>query len=264
MPELPEVHLKGRLFSKYARGKRIEKVDILDERMIKNTSPGIFKTALLGHTIHDTTQHGKYLFTALNPGFLILHFGMTGDISFLDPESPLPRFSKVTFTLDDGQRIIYTSIRRLGLVSICEDKDNYIQVHKLGKHILDVDEQTFLSEMKQHQGRIKALLLNQSVWSGIGNLYADESLYQSQIHPLEYTGYITPEKALRLYQALQDVLRISIQLDTDFSRFPAHYLLSDRKGRASCPRCHTLFQKCTAAGRTSVFCPHCQSLSQNR
>lgn len=259
MPELPEVELKSRLVKTAMCGHYLQEIEILDPRIIRYTDTEKL-LQMRGQLLSSLYQHGKYLFISALKGTLVLHFGMTGDVRVFPSYTPPPHHTKVIFSMDHAECLAYTSIRRFGFVAYTTDYRLFIKERGLGPHILDLTEDQFLQILNSHSGRIKSLLLNQSVWAGIGNLYADESLYQASIHPDSIIKGIPAERKTLLYQCLMSTLRFSISVDTDFSRFPPSSLLADRKGRKFCSRCSHNLSATLSAGRNSIFCPTCQVL----
>jgi len=105
---------------------------------------------------------------------------------------------------------------------------------------------------------VKAILLNQQLIAGIGNLYADEILFRARIHPGREVATLSGEDLSRLFRATRDVLGKAIALKTDFNRLPKSWLLTHRDKRGKCPRCSRALKSATIGGRTSWFCAHCQ------
>ena len=109
-----------------------------------------------------------------------------------------------------------------------------------------------------HRGAVKAILLNQKLMSGIGNLYADEILFRACMHPAREAARLSEKDLGRLFRATRYVLKKAIALKTDFNRVPKSWLLTHRGKRGKCPRCGRALKSATIGGRTSWFCKHCQ------
>ncbi len=262
MPELPEVNECRLSLDAGLKGQTIQNVEILDGKIIRFCNPEEFRLLFKDFSIGNVSQHGKYIFIQGRQDlWMVMHLGMTGKVFFQDPGTDIPRFSRIAFYLNNGSILYYSSMRKLGFVAFTRDKDRFIADRKLGPHVLDISLEQFLERLARRKGPIKSILLNQSFVSGIGNLYADEALFQTGIHPRELCTDLSKSLQSSLYMNIIEIMRLSIQYHTDFSLLDPRYLLHDRKGRAACPRCGHPLQRIQAAGRTSVYCPTCQPLS---
>jgi len=125
---------------------------------------------------------------------------------------------------------------------------------------LSVSDEEFVSRLVGRKGSLKPTLLDQSVVAGVGNLYADETLFQERLHPATRTDSLSTREKAALGMRIREVLETSISVRTDFSLLPDGYLLRDRRERAPCPRCEAELEAIQIGGRTTVFCPACQSL----
>jgi formamidopyrimidine-DNA glycosylase len=274
MPELPEVETVARGLRKLLPGRRILAVRLGKTDFIED--PPAVERLLPNSRISDVRRHGKFLLfdlessEASSPALsLLIHLGMTGQIVVCPPEAPIPPHTHVFLTLDDGREFRYTDIRRFGNIRILEDEARQTILRKLGTDPLEVTEDEFVARLKARGARIKALLLDQSMFSGLGNIYTDESLWRARIHPARVATKLRDEEFHRLYRAVRDVLKEAIRfrgssvsdyVDADGNRgnFQLRHRVYRRKGQ-KCFRCGAAINRVIVAGRSSYFCPHCQT-----
>src|SRR3954454_13100277 len=185
MPELPEVETYGRYFARHALKRRIDHVDVRDERILGEIRKDVFARKLRGRTFVRVRRHGKHLFIDAGGVWLHLHFGMTGDLAFYRDVRKEPRFARVVFDFDDGSHLAFDDMRLFGVVDLIDDPDAFIAAHRLGRDPLDPKLRLadFRELMAKRRGAIKALLMSQDVVAGLGNLYVDETLFVTGIHP---------------------------------------------------------------------------------
>ncbi|MFH1821841.1 MAG: DNA-formamidopyrimidine glycosylase [Methanobacteriota archaeon] len=192
MPELPEVETIRRELPACIVGKRFKDVAILDDRPVRRLSPKEFPQRLIGQTI-EVGRSGKYLLLRLsNGGTLIIHLRMTGAL-LLDPDKP-ERFTRVIFGFSDGSELVFTDTRRFGVMYLVKDEKDV--VGKLGVEPLsnEFTPKVLAGLLAKRKAPIKAVLLDQTVIAGIGNMYADESLFSAKIHPMRVAGALSPIK----------------------------------------------------------------------
>ncbi|HEX9223479.1 MAG TPA: bifunctional DNA-formamidopyrimidine glycosylase/DNA-(apurinic or apyrimidinic site) lyase [Candidatus Acidoferrales bacterium] len=273
MPELPEVEtiargLRATLPGRKIIAVRLGKTDFIDD-------PGTLERSLPGLSIDDVVRYGKFLLLRLSTANgepassgLLVHLGMTGHLSPKRAEEPAPKHTHAVFTLDDGRELRYTDARRFGRMALLASDALQETLAPLGADPLELSEAEFTARIGERGARIKALLLDQRVLRGLGNIYADESLWRAKIHPARLGARLTKEQASRLYRAVQHVLReairlrgssISDYLDTEGE--PGEYQLHHRaygRGGRNCYRCRAKIRRVVVAGRSSYFCPRCQ------
>lgn len=199
---------------------------------------------------------------------LVIHLGMTGWLGVRRPEDPIPPHTHAFFELDDGRELRYADIRRFGRMLLLRDDQRDVFAARLGREPLEVSQKEFTSELKRRHARVKALLLDQRLFRGIGNIYADESLWQSRIHPARLASRLKPDDFTRLWKAIRSVLQHAIEdRGSSISNFvdaegqPGEYQQRHRAyGREGkpCFRCRTPIRRAVVAGRSSYFCPRCQ------
>jgi len=266
MPELPEVEtIKNELLN-WVVGQSFIQADILDNKLVHDNSVEEFCNRLIGQKIETLERRGKYLFFYLSNGqSLIMHLRMTGAL-LLNP-GEIDRYARAVFHLSNGTQLVFSDRRRLGIVWL----DNAQSViDKLGPEPLDERFTPAVLEqaLARHQIPIKAALLDQSIVAGIGNMYADETLFAAVIHPLRTTDTLSDKEIGTLCQAIKKVLNTAIDskgasVDTyirpDGQQGTAQsgFKVAHRKGE-SCLTCGTSIERITVRNRGTYFCPRCQ------
>jgi formamidopyrimidine-DNA glycosylase len=199
---------------------------------------------------------------------LLIHLGMTGHIVVGPAEALVAPHTHVFLSLDDGREFRYTDIRRFGRIRILLDGERESALGSLGIDPLEASEKEFREAISKRGARIKALLMDQSVFRGIGNIYTDESLWRSKIHPKRIGAKLSEGEVKRLYRAVRGVLEEAIRLrgssvsdyvDSDGQRgeFQLRHRVYQREGK-KCFRCGGVIRRAIVAGRSSFFCPRCQ------
>lgn len=264
MPELPDVENYNRYVKRHALRKTITGVQIGDRRVLARTSPRGLHDRLVGSRFVGTRRHGKQLFVRSSKGgWLTLHFGMTGSPAAYKRDADAPRYVRAQFDFGNGEHLAFVDPRLFGKVGYVDDADSFIAKQHLGPDALD-PHLTFarFKDALGSGGGLKAALMDQSRLAGIGNIFADEILYQARLHPLAAIGTLKPQQLRRLYQAMRRVLKMAIARGAGAEHFaerlPSGYLLRHRDKGGTCPRGHGPLKTIKAAGRTTYFCPRCQ------
>jgi formamidopyrimidine-DNA glycosylase len=259
MPELPEVETFKRYLDNTSLHQRITGVEVRDAYVLKRVSPRELARRLKGRRFENSHRHGKHLFVrASNELWLRLHFGMTGSLEYLNDDQAAPRAARVIFRFADNCRLAFDDQRKFGEIEVVKDLDEFLQTRRLGPDALQIDVSQFKAIVGKHGGAVKAILLNQQLIAGIGNLYADEILFRACMHPATAAARLSGKDLTRLFHATPYVLEKAIALKTDFNRLPKSWLLTHRGKRGRCPRCGRTLRSATIGGRTSIFCAHCQ------
>lgn len=269
MPELPEVEsLRLYLIDQGVVGRTITEV-VADWPGIENTEDGMGGLSqLAGRAITGTSRIGKNLLVALDRGVLWLHMGMTGRLAVMHPDDEPLRYVRTTFYLDDERRIELVDPRRWAGVRLLESNAEILE--GLGPDALDpsLTEQEFVRRVKRRRSPVKSVLLDQSVVAGVGNIYADEALHRAGIRPSRRADRISDSRLAGLYIAVRvsllEALRYIVDHPDERGRpyvvdaYDDRMRLARKKG-AVCPDCATPLQTQKFGGRTSYFCPQCQT-----
>jgi formamidopyrimidine-DNA glycosylase len=261
MPELPEVEQARRYLEKNALNRRIRAVEVLDAGVLQEVEEATFRQDLQGRSMTTAGRRGKQIFVGLDDGsFLTVHLGMTGEL-MVGGDDPAPRYSRVVFRFEGGTSLFYADQRKFGAIGIAGSVDQFVTEHRLGPDALCINRSDFVERVSGHKKAIKSVLLDQSVLAGIGNLYADEALFQARLHPAKRADSISRGKLGDLHRQIGNVLRGSIAVSSDFADLPEGYMLKVREEGAACPRGNGSLTMIKVAGRTSIFCPQCQRLT---
>jgi formamidopyrimidine-DNA glycosylase len=275
MPELPEVETVARGLQQGVAGRRILSLTIGKRDFIDN--PAEVERELPGRVIREVQRYGKFLLLRLTEpcaglqeaeSALLVHLGMTGMLSPCPAGEPPAKHTHVVMRLDDGRELRFMDARRFGRIAYLTKEVLQTELQRFGADPLDVRREEFQKRIGARRARVKALLLDQRVLRGVGNIYADESLWKAKIHPAHLGSRLTPSQMKDLYNALQEILRkaivyrgssISDFLDADGQpgEYQRHHRVYGREGKG-CARCKTPIRRVMVAGRSSYFCANCQ------
>src|SRR5467141_777993 len=281
MPELPEVETVARGLRHSILGRRILSVTLGKTDFIDD--PNALEQHLPGRQIEAVERYGKFMLLRLSavhaetrivtngdaaPASLLVHLGMTGQIAPAPAGQPLEKHTHVCLLLDDGREVRYTEARRFGRIAYLTKALLAEELTGFGADPLEVGKAEFADRICGRRARIKALLLDQSVLRGVGNIYADESLWRAKIHPARLGARLSKEQVKTLRLVLQETLRkaivmrgssISNFLDAEGEpgEYQRHHRAYGREGKG-CYRCKTPVRRAIVAGRSSYFCPRCQ------
>jgi formamidopyrimidine-DNA glycosylase len=277
MPELPEVETVVRGLRAALPGRRILSVRLGQTDFIDD--PAALGEHLPGRQIIAVERIGKFICVELARRgelapesaadlHLLVHLGMTGRLAVRSPNEPVVPHTHGFFELDDGNELRYTDIRRFGRILLVPSAGLPEFQSRLGHDALFVSAREFSRQVQRRRTRIKAFLLDQKALRGMGNIYADESMWRARIHPARLAANLNAAEIARLHQAMRQVLRAAIKLGgSSISDFldaegkPGSYQMRHRVyGREGekCFRCGAAIQRIIVAGRSSHFCPRCQ------
>lgn len=287
MPELPEVETVRRGLERHLPGRRIESVELRCEDLLGRPDPESFCRALPGQTFRRLDRLGKMLILELDHQGLLVHLGMTGQLTFWDPAHPegqgpaappapghpvRDRHLHLILHLEGAAALLYRDVRRFGKwrMDPLETLRRAPELVRLGPDPLTPEYrfEAFSAALRRTRRRIKAALLDQRVVAGLGNIYADEALHRAGIRPHRRCHRLTEGQKRCLFEAIPEVLRQGIaSRGTTFSDFvgadgsPGGHLARLRAyGRAGqpCAGCGASLVRTTVAGRSSTWCRHCQ------
>jgi len=283
VPELPEVEALVRDLTPTVVGRTIQRVTVYKEKLFDAT-PGLTLEDLFGRRIERLWRRGKLTVWELSDGLsLVVHLKLAGQIVHLAPDrtelahgghpvpmwgTPLPhKSSHIVFCLDDGSILYLTDIRQFARVHLMPyaDVGKFLKHQKIGVEPLTrrFTAAAFRDKLRRRGIPLKTTIMDQSVVGGIGNIYADESLWRAKLHPRRPASSLTDAEIARLHRAIRAVLDYAVREGAAF--VPHGKAISDRDfpychGRAGspCPRCKTIIQKEWVGGRGTHFCPKCQ------
>ncbi|MFX1274186.1 MAG: Fpg/Nei family DNA glycosylase [Promethearchaeota archaeon] len=257
MPELPEVEIYKRYLDSTSLNKEITDIFVRDERILK-IDGNHFKKQVIGKEFLSTMRHGKNLFIKLDSIYILLHFGMSGDLEYFKPLEKEPRYSKVIFQFKNGHYLAYISIRLFGKVDLVENLNEFIEQNKLGPDAYKMTMEEFLFATRRRSGNLKNLLLNQEFIAGIGNVYSDEILFRSGLSPKKKIKDLNENELKTLYEQIKEVIKFGIKKEGDWTSYPGNSLIPHRKKNNICPNCATILDIIEISGRRGFFCPKCQ------
>jgi len=281
MPELPEVETIKRDLTGIVVDKRIEEVVILpDPRGIRAlrrypSIPG-FITKITGTRIEEINRRGKYLLFLLNSReTLLCHLGMSGQLIYRPSVSPIDRFSRIIFRLNNGHDLRFIDPRKFGELYLISPKDGDMTIDpsRLGWEPLsdDFGRDKLSRALRGRSLNIKGFLLDQKIIAGIGNIYSCEILFRAQIHPSRPASSLSDDQITRLYSAIREILEEAVQCrgstaaDARYADgfgkpggFQMKHKVYQREGK-TCLDCGDLIERYKMGGRSTFFCSRCQS-----
>jgi formamidopyrimidine-DNA glycosylase len=287
MPELPEVETLARGLRQTVLGRRILSVTLGKTDFIDD--PIALEQHLPGSQITAVERYGKFMLFRLMPQTgvgtsglarnggaggkktsesLLVHLGMTGHMAPHPAAQPCAKHTHACFLLDDGRELRYTDARRFGRMAYLAGEALEEELRGFGADPLEVTAEEFVARVRARRARVKALLLDQGVLRGVGNIYADESLWRAKIHPARLGAHLTRKQAEALHRALRAILEKAIVMRgssiSDFldaegepGEYQRRHRAYGREGKP-CYRCATRIRRAIVASRSSYFCPRCQ------
>ena len=269
MPELPEVETYIREIAGVLSGRQIQGGQVLWPRTVAELSPEAFLHGLMGRQFVDFGRRGKYMLLGLDNGHsLIVHLRMTGELRVEARDLPLPKHARLVLDLDGGGRLRFSDQRKFGRMWLVADPQTVL--YRLGPEPLagDFTPDLLAAALAGRKASIKALLLDQSIVAGVGNIYADEALFLARIHPGRTGGSLSALEVTALRQAVRDVLAQGIEMrgsslqnytppTGEKGSFQDLHKVFRRTGQP-CPVCGRPIERMKLAQRSTHFCPHCQ------
>lgn len=267
MPELPEVETIRRGLEKRILAKKINRVEINTDRMVKKPSLKRFKEEVEGKNFTQVIRRGKYLILALSSGKkIVIHLRMTGQLIYGRKDTK----NRVSFLLSNGKYLNLNDKRHLGEIRLVENWEKVPGIAKMGMEPLEdsFTLKVFGEMLNKKKARIKPLLMNQEFLAGVGNIYAQEALFKARIHPERHAHRLKRDEVKALFSEIRKVLKKAI--DYKGSSFSSYVDAQGRRGsfhsrlrvygRAgeSCIKCKTPLEFIRLAGRGTSFCPKCQ------
>ncbi len=270
MPELPEIETLVRELRQKISGFVFSKVNVSNETVLE-TSATELKKIIPGRCVKNVSRRGKYLsFDFENDYRLWFHLGMTGQLLLeTGSSSDVPHTHLIFEFSGREEKVVFRDIRRFGCVFLADSKKEIpARIKRLGPEPMQVEPQQFAGLLKKRTGKIKSLLLNQTIVSGLGNIYTDESLYRAKVDPRKRPDRIPVQKLMHLHQAACDVLAEAISAggssiddyrhsDGSYGKFQDSHRVYGREGRP-CRDCGRKIRRTVISGRSSFFCQQCQ------
>ncbi|NLU75053.1 bifunctional DNA-formamidopyrimidine glycosylase/DNA-(apurinic or apyrimidinic site) lyase [Streptomyces sp. HNM0575] len=282
MPELPEVEVVRRGLERWASGRTITGVEVLHPRAVRRHTPGPedFAARLRGHRFGPARRRGKYLWLPLDPGFCVLaHLGMSGQLLIQPSDAPDERHLRIRVTFEDpaAGELRFVDQRTFGGLSVHPESvvpDSGALpdvIAHIARDPLDplFDERIFHSALRRRRTTIKRALLDQSLISGVGNIYADEALWRARLHYERPTASLTRPRTTELLGHVRDVMNAALaaggtsfdSLYVNVNGESGYFERSlDAYGREDepCRRCGTAMRRRPWMNRSSYYCPTCQ------
>jgi formamidopyrimidine-DNA glycosylase len=274
MPELPEVETIKRFLKKNILNKEIVSVDIKLDKIIHQDKK-LFIKRLKQSSIKDIKRQGKYFIFILSNGYrLIIHLKMSGQILYLPHEDAITKHTHIIISFkNSGHDLRFKDVRQFGyLLTLTKaELDSYLG-KRIGADILDVSLSKFRQILTAKKRIIKSLLLDQKLFSGIGNIYANEALFLAGINPQALSSNLSKQQIEKLYRALFKVLKLAIKLggssigdyilpDNSIGSFQKKHKIYQKEGQA-CPVCKAPIKRIKQNGRSTWYCPRCQRLKK--
>jgi formamidopyrimidine-DNA glycosylase len=279
LPELPEVETITTDLRPHLVGREITSCDLRFPTIVRHPSPAAFAAGVTGRRIEAMSRRGKYILHHLDSGeLLVVHLGMTGQWRYVAPAIEEPTHLHAVFTLDDGFELRYRDVRRFGRLLLGTDEELVTggKMPRLGPEPIDATftAADFYRRLHVRRAPLKALLLDQMVVAGVGNIYADEALFRAGVHPRRPAGRLSPAQWAALRDGVIEALRAGIDargatiddfrdIDGVSGSFQDQFLVHRRAGEP-CPRCGGEIVKMVVGGRGTYVCETCQPRPRRR
>lgn len=270
MPELPEVETVKNILKTKVVGKQVESVNVYHANVVANLDVTEFQKRLSGQTIHDIKRRGKWLIFVLDQDLLFSHLRMEGKYFLKDPNDSISKHEHVIFRFSDQTELRYHDTRKFGRMYVYtkEEAEKQEPLVSLGFEPWDerLTKEYLKGALKNKKIPIKTSLLDQSIICGIGNIYDDEILFLSKIHPKTPSNKLTKSQLQTVIDHTRSVLELAIQNGgTTIRSFSAEEGVHGRfqqqlsiHGKTSCPICQGIVKKEFIGGRGTYYCPKCQ------
>jgi len=270
MPELPEVETVKEVLKSQVLNCKIISVNIVYEKIIEYPSILEFKKQILNQTITDIKRRGKWLLFELNDYYLLSHLRMEGKYFIKDKNDKLSKHQHISFILDNDKQLIYQDVRKFGRIYLYSKEEvfNKKPLNELGLEPWDVDVLYLKDKFKNKKTAIKTILLNQSIITGIGNIYVNEILFLSRINPLLKANELNDKQIQDIVDNTKVILNKAIKLGGTTVKsytssegvtglFQNELLVHTKE---ICPKCNKKQTKTKVNGRGTYYCEKCQKL----
>ena len=273
MPELPEVETIVADLRPHLVGRTIVHCELRFPSIVRHPEPEAFIDAITGQQIEAVGRRGKFILIALGGGrLLVVHLGMSGQLRLVEPSTEIANHTHAILDLDDGHQLRYRDPRRFGRLLLGTEDELLTSgtLPKLGPEPIDptFDADELFKRLRHRRAPLKAVLLDQTTVAGVGNIYADESLYRAKLRPDRAAGGLSRKSVRRLHESLRESLELAIQnrgssVDTyrdawgETGNQQESLLVYGRAGQP-CFICGRPLSIIHIAGRSTVFCRRCQ------
>lgn len=270
MPELPEVETVARDLRAMLVGRSLVRIRRSRKALRQNWSR-TWEAKLIGRRVDAVHRRGKWLLLNLDSGaFLMVHLGMTGRFTVIAPDKPLELHTHFVFSLDNAHELRFRDPRRFGSLTYFADQSAWeaFLADRLGPEPWEMQPSAFREALHRTRRSVKAVLLDQTVIAGVGNIYADEACFAAKIDPRRLANKLRPAEADRLLAAVREVLTRAIESRGSSIRdyvggngnrgeFQNRFAVYGRNGEP-CPKCGRAIRSVRLAGRSTHYCPKCQ------
>ena len=272
MPELPEVETVVRDLRPHVLGCILGRVTV-SRQALRRPWSAAWSRLLTGRKVREVTRRGKWILLGLEGGLvLVIHLGMTGQLKVMPADAPRENHTHAIFPLGDGQtQLRFRDIRRFGSLTLFPDEQalqRFFEKSGLGPEPFELELRGFRERLRTTQRSLKAVLLDQRIVAGVGNIYADESLFEARLHPAHLGRDTSAAEARRLQAAIVSVLTRAIDRRGSSIRdyvggsslkgqYQDEFRVYGRTGEP-CPRCRRPIERLRLAGRSTHYCPRCQ------
>lgn len=275
MPELPEVETVKRILQTQIIQKEIVGVDVFYPNILKNMNKLMFIQALKAQKIIDVKRRGKFLIFILSDGILVSHLRMEGKYYIKNSDLPVTKHEHIVFHLSDGVDLRYDDVRKFGTMHLflgksLIDVEQELPLRQLGvEPLTDAYDSKYLFQFTKKTNRaIKTVLLDQTIVSGIGNIYVNELCFLAKVHPATPANSLSKDKIQLLVEATKEVLKKAISLGgTSIHSFKSALEVSGRFQnelrvhlQKTCPICNDKIEKVYVGQRGTYYCPSCQKV----
>lgn len=258
MPELPDVEATKKYLEKRVLNKPVRRVEVDDARIIRGTDFRVLQKGVEDNSFTAISRRGKYLLFKTAKGTMLVHRGLTGDLTVQSKDEPAPRFTHATFYMD-GSALYYKDQRKFGKIAFYETKNwqEIPELAKLGPEPLDknFDYRQFKEILERHATDIHKVLMMQEEIAGIGNEYADEICFQASVKPDRNADSLSRAEVKTLFDSMKTVLAKAVELNANLAPVASTYIIPHRHTDRICPWDGTRLQSKRVGGRTSYFCP---------
>lgn len=262
MPELPDVEAFKRKIEKKALRKSVQRTTVHDDRILDDITASGLGRRLKSQSFTAVHRRGKVLFLrqSRDAGSLVLRFGMTGSVQIFSEKDSAPDHTRAELIFASDSRLAVISQRLLGSIGFTNDEQQFIKDEDLGPDALSkaLSKNKLIKLFSESRATVKATLMDQSRLAGIGNVYADEILFQAGIRPNHKAGNLSKKESGTVFRKMHHVLTTAADRIAADNDFPDSWLLPQRGKNNPCPCCDGNIKSMKVSGRTTWYCPHCQ------